>query len=249
MTVSTVVLSILTSIYVWITHRLLKETVDANNHFKNVSGKQLYSEVMPQLYASFEIVGDRINLVLTNTGNNACYDLEIHIFGVYDEKRINISQFIVDYVSENDRAKCSEVTTYNGSFSVWDYTNINIFMGGKGKKLPVYFFGRPGHCQVFFQFKDRLGNNYSQTFSYFLRDNSSEPIMDLLDVMPSVMEPTKQIYLGTFMKEAKNNAEVLETCPSHIQELLIYGNHSIKSSLLNNRPNSNIEERGCWFDL
>lgn len=90
---STVVLAILTGIYVYLTRKLVKLSDEANRRNQQAVREQIRVMIAPYLRCSVYQSRDELRFKLSNVGSGPAFDIDVLAIGHYSEEDLDISQF------------------------------------------------------------------------------------------------------------------------------------------------------------
>lgn len=136
----------------------------------SAQAKQQALNMLPSITCMLESMDGNPFVNVSNTSNNIGFDVEVILFGVYDQDSIRKD----DYINEFGRSGIfksigkPEITVNNeGFWCIYDIARFPIFPQKRKHRLNIGFKTLPGIIYLLIQFRDIEKNNYGQMY-YFV---------------------------------------------------------------------------------
>lgn len=233
---SSVILAILTGIYVLLTHKLLRENRQANEQQSRIL-------TLPHLCCNVNEKKDKLMLTIRNIGNVPACDIDILAVAVYFEENIDIPTFMADYVRTKYRNYALR-TDKEGKYGVYDHMVYAFFPFKKKIVTELSFPVCPEQTLTLLQYRSVLGVNYSSVYWFY---KSEEGIYKLGALDPNIITPSPRVNY-----DENSVLKTIDKCPipKHIKEsdFLNTWNHSIPPGYTIT-PFLGVEDRGEWHDI
>ncbi|HPJ82136.1 MAG TPA: hypothetical protein PL103_07965 [Saccharofermentans sp.] len=166
---ATVVLVFVTAVYVWLTHKLVQQSVRANDLSRETALKHYLSESCPIVFPSILRESGKPVIELSNAGKNPAYDIDVHVISLLHVEDIELDEFIQRDVREESKESCKIIANHllDGEiFGVQSRFAYYIFppMRKVIAELPDIQL-----CDMFcvlVQWRDTNGINYGRVFDF-----------------------------------------------------------------------------------
>ena len=245
--VLTLALVLLTGAYVFLTHRLIAHTKEANRENIAIQTLQARLAYFPKLSCRIVELGGRIVVTISNPCDHPAYDVEVFAIHSYDQDDVDVPTFSVNFLKEEGR-KLRVDPTDEGFYGVFDVMAYADFPGRKKVEVVLNTPIVPPYFHILIQFKDIIGYNYAQTY-WFFSDTPDDPHDYKLGAMnPAVPTPIPRIdrdpnSFSTFVMKDKSKVE------DYVDgEFLEFFKASFPSGYLKSATRD-VEDRGRWHDL
>jgi hypothetical protein len=161
---STLVLAILTGIYVYLTRKLVKSSNEANRQNQQAIKEQIRVMTAPYLRCRVYQSGDELRFKLSNIGNGPAYDIDFLALGHYSEEVFDISQFVAKN-SKGDliAPKLDEW----GFFHIYDRACYGYAFPKSEVDAPFAFHEHPKDLAILLQYRDLSDDNFVQIYWFF----------------------------------------------------------------------------------
>jgi hypothetical protein len=167
--VSTLVLTVLTAVYVFLTGnyvRLTSQALGENKHVNQLNqeafDQQLGIGIYPHLFLSTRLLPNKdVQLSLYNSGTTPAYDIDVPPLSIYDASK-DLTQFIMSHVRQDMRDRTRTIEgTERGTFGVYD--RLAYYIMPQQRRVDVTLGCPPGFKELYalVQFRDVLGTTTS----------------------------------------------------------------------------------------
>lgn len=168
--ISTLVLVILTGIYVYLTSKLVRSSIKANQQNQRAIREQIRVATAPYLRCNVYQLKDKVYFKLSNIGKGPAYNIDLLALGHYHGEDFDISQFTAKNVNGDLIApKLDE----EGFFHLYDRACYGYIFPRSEVNAPFAFPERPPYLSILFQYRDLSGDNFVQV--YYFSENYVGP--------------------------------------------------------------------------
>ncbi|PCF94940.1 hypothetical protein [Vreelandella nigrificans] len=193
--ISNIVLSILTAVYVVLTFRILKE-----NRRNNELGSY------PQLYCEVKVDGSEARLSVINRGNVPALDIGALVLAHYHEDDQDVMSFLNEFVGEGWPERKRIVNTFDGFYSVYDNFGFPVVPAGKQVSVRPGFPKMADQYLLLFQFRNIFGENFFQIYWFHLDHRNRHKGLTLGSVEPHGIARTSRItFTENYLLADKNS--------------------------------------------
>jgi hypothetical protein len=195
----------LTAAYVVYTNMLVQENRRANQQNREAVEKQFRLLTSAHLFCEVRSDGPDVVLAIYNTGNLPALDISVHVAGHYYAGDIDVPTFLATYVAREHRSKIN--LQGKDIYGVQHQSSFYRLQARKKRCLRLGFPTAPIGINILLQYRDVLGINYGQHFTFFDRlaqppeeGNDREFYLDSAD--PIVAAPIQRVrgWLGDEIK-------------------------------------------------
>lgn len=177
------------------TRQELSRTADAQEQTTKIMNEQIRLSNLPFLQYTSKIIRDEECLVISNQSDNPTFDVDIWMFITEDENTYPRQKFIDDWVADNEKhyLKLGDLI----DDQLWAISERGVYHSlPKNKKIiiPIDYPINDGAFELYIQFRDNLGNNYSQSIYFMAKNSNQSPFEDAIS-KPSIPTVTKRIDL------------------------------------------------------
>lgn len=165
--VTSVLLAILTAVYVVITKRLLDASVEANAQNKDLFRDNQRLQVYPHVSCHVDNTHGRLRFVLQNHGDSAAGDIDVLIVGTYSEGDLPLEEFCERYVAGKQDIKRGITSTDEGFYGIFHHYVYCSAPPHRQVNAALDFPVEPDTLYILLQFRDVLGNNYYRIYWMF----------------------------------------------------------------------------------
>jgi hypothetical protein len=246
--ISTPVLAILTGIYVYLTRKLVKSSIEANRQNQQATKEQVRAMTAPYLRCSIYQLKDKLHFKLSNIGNGPAYDIDLLAIGHYSDDEVDISQFVAkDSKGNLITPKLDE----DGLFHIYDRICYGHVFHRSEADAHFAFPERPMDLTILLQYRDISSDNFAQIYWFFESFIGPKRFYKLGACDPKVITVSPRIEFET--EPLKLVVEQSKELPNALTEASGY--HEFKSSFkvaVSSGyfvPDFEIEDRGEWTNI
>jgi len=246
---STVALAILTGLYVYLTRKLLKSSIEANRQNQLAIKEQVRAMTSPYLRCAVYQLKDKLHFKLSNIGHGPAYDIDLLMIGHYSEDEFDVSQFVTK------DSKGNLITTKLDEESNFHFFD-RIIYGYASPKTEVNasfaFPERPKSLSILLQYRDISGDNFAQIYWFFESWVGPKKFYKLGGCEPKVVTVSPRIGFETepfrrlVVEKGKKLPKALEKARGY-REFNKCFNFSVSSGSF--VPDFIIEDRGEWKNI
>jgi hypothetical protein len=256
--ISTIILTIITAVYVILTYFLL-------SHSKKNSERQENLLTMPYITCkirkvhgaiSEKVCGSSLYFSLINYGNQPAFDVEIWIIGISYDDDIDFQIFKSEYIIDSDYAQYAKEIVPTDE-DIWGISDVMLFPIIPMRNEMIESLKYPikiDSVHVVINYRNALKTNYTLTFwlnddgkSNFGQYESSEP-RDFSEATPRI----RFHYEGESRHDEsflKNLYKGKEKIPEFLKEFSELYEHSIPAGFIKGNDRVGCEGRGEFKDL
>ncbi len=173
--ISNLVLAILTGVYVWLTHRLVRQATIANQQTQEAFRRQFQLATYPHLTCSVQRGREgKTEIVLRNSGSLPAVDTDILLLATYYREPLDASAFIQQFVKSDSEYKKRLFDGEDGMYSVYNHIAYSEVPQGKQVTFNVQAPVLPDLIYVLLQFRDITGVNYARTYWFFGKEGGKQ---------------------------------------------------------------------------
>jgi len=206
------------------TREELKRAALAQEESSKSLSKQIRLTNFPYLEYDSQINDLEKCITIKNKTNNVAFDLVISIFSFVDESEYSYLKFIDEHISDVNKSRIPDLSLVDDS--LWSITEVGYYPNiSKNKKIiiPVKFPVDNGVYSVFIQYRDVLGNNYSNLIHFTAFENfetvDDKPFSGIR-IRPDYPVLTERVN----PYEVRNQQKKL---PDYVNQFIIYDKSSI----------------------
>lgn len=162
----------------------LTRTADAQEKTVFMMNEQLRLSNLPFLQYSSEVINRKDCLIIENESEHPAFDIDIWLFVTESEDEYPHKKFIEEWVSDKHKKKVKIEKLIDNE--IWGISERGIYHSfPKNKKIiiPVEYEIGNASFEIFVQYRDNLGNNYSQKIWFMAKGDYINPFQD------SIYEP------------------------------------------------------------
>lgn len=162
----------------------LTRTADAQEKTVFMMNEQLRLSNLPFLQYSSEVINRKDCLIIENESEHPAFDIDIWLFITENEDEYPHNQFIEEWVNDEHKEKVKIEKLIDDE--IWGISERGIYHSfPKNKKIiiPIEYEIGKGSFEIFVQYRDNLGNNYSQKIWFLTNGDYMNPFQD------SIYEP------------------------------------------------------------
>lgn len=247
--VPSLLLTLLTALYVILTYRLVRETRRATDLSQASIECQARLSIFPQLAASASRTAGKVVLELWNPGDSSSMDVDLLVVAVYDQETLAPDEFINRFVARAQRPQVKIRPNEDGFFGVYDHCCYALFPPHRKLRVQLALPLPPDTFHLLLQFRDLAGNNYIRHY-WFIRPiaTPASPRYSIGALDTAGFEPRPRITYAPrepFPLETEDNSPI----PDDIErEFLPSWTASVPSGQLVGIP-MDVEDRGDWTEL
>jgi hypothetical protein len=249
---SSVLLTIVTAIYVFLTYKLLNQTKELND-------KQMNLTTLPLLKCKItKIVGRNAGIhsydfKLINYGNQPGFDVDVFIIGVCCEEVCSIADLQSKYLKIP-----LDLTPFDSEFfGIYDRLLFPYFPSKTKMCEHITFPIEPDSFWVYVQYRNVLKTNFSQLFWFIENQKTNELSLGSALDERDITEPTPRLEIEIFdvINDKSKNApfnlisEKKDKIPEFLDEFRKIFSHSVSRGHLNNSDFVGCEGRGTFSDI
>lgn len=223
------------------TREELTRTADAQEKSVFMMTEQLRLSNLPFLQYNSKVISDKDCLLIYNESENPAFDIDIWLFITESEEDYKHKQFIENWVSEEIKSKL-KIELIDGQ--IWGISERGVYHSfPKSKKIiiPIDYVVGNKTFEIYIQYRDNLGNNYSQSIWFMNQDDILNPFQDAI-YKPSIPTVTDRIDLT-------NENLTKEMLPEIAKELIDLKKASIMGSYLTDNNFNGVEYRWEMSDV
>jgi hypothetical protein len=251
---TTLVVAVITGIYVYLTYKLLRESRKANEVNSSALERQFRISTLPHLYCDIK-VSDSTVLQILNVGKNPAVDVDVMTIGVIGEDELGVATLKKDYVSKGFQ-DLAPTPDEEGLYGISDRVVYSVFPFGKKVEVAKYFPITPSSIWVLLQYRDIFGINYSQLYWFTLSPFSKGKTFYVLSsIAPKKLESSERVDLiieevADMVAGSRLGVRGGAGLPEHVKEdFLGLWSHSIGQGALVIAPFEGPEGRGIWSNV
>ncbi len=216
------------------TREELKRTAIAQEDSAKSMSTQMRLANYPYLEFDSEFDNKEKYLTILNKNDNVAFDIEITIFSFILQTSYSYSKFISEYLTESYKNKKLDVSLVDNT--LWAISDFGFYPSiSKNKKIliPTQFPIDEGNYSLFIQYRDILGNNYSNLIhfnKYSDYETIDEKPFSGIRISPDYPKIADRIKL---YDEKTQNGDL----PNYVTEAILYKKASINLSMTNEIEN------------
>lgn len=233
--ITNIVLSLLTALYVILTFRILKE---------NRRNNELSAH--PQLYCEVKIEGGEARFSIINPGGIPAIDVGALILAHYHEDDQDVMSFLNEHVGEGWPERKRIVDTHDGFYSVYDNFDFPVVPAGKRVSVSPGFSKLTDQFLVLFQFRNFFGENYYQVYWFCSDHRNTNRRITLGSIQPPGIGRTPRI---TFTENHLVTVKKSPIPPCVEKDFSPFFKHSIPSGITKAGTLNGHETREVWSDV
>lgn len=242
----TLLLVILTAVYVVLTHRLTVQAKEASKDNIALQNQHARISFFPKLSCRVDQIGQKLVLKISNPCDHPAYDVEVFAVLGYDEESIDVPTFAVKYLHEKFRQHRVEPTA-DGFYGVVNFMAYADFPGRRRIEVPLDTPIIPNNFHLLIQFRDLIGYNYAQTYWFFSDGENGARNYKLGALTPIIPTPIPRIERDVNKLNSLKMADK-SLVSAHIdQEFNDLFVASFPSGYLIGTVRD-VEDRGVWHD-
>lgn len=245
---STLVLAILTGIYVYLTRKLVKSSNEANRQNQQAIKEQIRVMTAPYLRCNVCELDEKLGIKLSNIGNAPAYDIDLLILGHYYEEEVDITKFVAKDGNGN-------LIKFNldeeGFFHIYDRICYGYAFPRSEVSALLQFPERPSSVTMLIQYRTMSSDNYAQIYWFFENSDETKQFYKLGVCDPKVIQvsPRIEYELETLKLVVENNEEI----PAALKESTGYRefNDAFKFAVSSGYfvGGFDVEDRGEWKNI
>ena len=213
----------------------LTRSADAQEKSVFMMSEQLRLSNLPFLHYNSKKINHKNCLIICNESEHPAFDIDIWIFITESEANHAHKEFVENYVVEEHKSKIKLELLDN---EIWGISERGIYHSfPKGKKIiiPIDYDLDNGYFEIYIQYRDNLGNNYSQSIWFMNQGDIFNPFQDVI-YKPYIPTVTNRIDLT-------DEELTKDMLPEIAKELIDLKKASIMCSYLKNSDINNVEHR------
>ncbi len=244
--ISSIILTIITAVYVVLTKRLLDAARSANEQNRYLAQENQRLQLYPQMFCHAELKADEVFLCIQNLGSSAAVDVDILAVGQYFDEENPLDQFLLEYAAEDRVRNLSLAPTDEGFYGVSSRFVYASFPPRRQVTALLQFPVCPESLYILLQFRDVLGNNYFRVYWMFINGDDERYRIGAID--PQTAQPCPKISL----ESDSNRLAVEKGLPLPIQiqssHFASAWEHSLPAGFLVGWTRE-VEDAGEWLDV
>lgn len=199
------------------TREELKRTAAAQEDSAKSMVEQMRLSNFPYLECDSAYLGEEKCITISNKNENVAFDVDIYIFSFIAESYFPYDNFIRKYVIERYKNDLANLSLLDDT--LWGLTERGHYSSISKNRQIIIPFNFPidqGNYSVFIQYRDILGNNYSNNFDFTEFENyetTEDRPFSGIRVYPDFPQLTERIDFST-----ANDIE--EKHPPYIQGII-----------------------------
>lgn len=177
------------------TREELSRTADAQERSVFIMNEQLRLSNLPFLQYSSKIIKGKDCLIIKNESEHPAFDIDIWLFITESEDNHRLQEFIEKYVNDKHKEKIKIEKLIDDE--LWGISERGIYHSfPKSKKIiiPIDYKIGSGSFEIYIQYRDNLGNNYSQNIWFMSKGDTFNPFQDSI-YEPNIPTITNRIDL------------------------------------------------------
>ncbi|WP_053056807.1 hypothetical protein [Tenacibaculum mesophilum] len=226
------------------TRKELSRSANAHEHSLKMMNEQLRISSLPIFEYYSQSENGKKFIIISNNDNNPAFDIDIWIFKPVSKKNIKLKEFIAKFIKK-ERVNIIELEKFTNKelFYICERGVYNSFPKNKKIMIPIdYPFNDEDNdeekkCELFFQYKDALNNNYIQCIEFKSKESSVTPY-EYSIFTPSIPTVENKIELIEYFRKQNKNV------PTFVDKYFEMNNNSISASLIIGRNSTEVE--GKW---
>lgn len=213
------------------TREELKRTASAQENTAKSMAEQIRLTNFPYLDYNSEIYDDKKSIIISSKNDNVAFDIEINIFSFVEDSDYSLSNFIKKNIKKEYQEELKDIPLLDDT--LWGFSEIGYYPSlSKNRKIiiPFSFPIQEGNYGIFIQFRDVLGNNYSNTLNfteYANYETTKENPFSGIRIEPNYPLMTERLSLIKEMSE--------KNYPDHIKEVIKLKRSTFNINVLKNR--------------
>nr|WP_315232232.1 hypothetical protein [uncultured Flavobacterium sp.] len=219
----------------------LTRTADAQEKSVFMMTEQLRLSNLPFLQYNSKVINGKDSLIIYNESEHPAFDLDIWLFITESEENYKHKQFLEDWVTEEDRAKLKIELIDEEIWGISERGIYHSFPKSKKIVIPIDYPVEDDSFEIYIQYRDNLGNNYSQSIWFLNQRDILKPFQDAI-YKPSFPTVSERIDLTD-----ENLTE--DELPQIAKELVNLKKASVMGSYLINRNFNGVEYRWEMSDV
>lgn len=240
-TLSSLLLTILTAVYVFLTYRMMRESTQATSASQKAVEQLFRILTAPYLYCQVGTQDNRATLAVSNTGNAPAYDVDIFALGIYAEEDEDVHSFMVKY-ARPDFSGHPLSADDEGFYGVFDRCWYPIFPHRRKTDVELDFPVCPSSMHLLLQYRDSSGTNFS--YIYWLFKGLHDAVYRVGHIAPAQAIPSSRVL---FDLDRNLVVEGGQPFPEHVdKDFVSIWDHSIPSGWLITSSGTGVEDRGEW---
>ena len=252
---TSMLLAILTAIYVILTYRLVRESKrtndisrEASDRTREAANRQFQLATFPYVHCVATYERDKIILTIQNLGSIPASDVDVLAVASYSEHELQPQKFIDLYVDKESTLN-SRLFEGDEFYGVYDHMLYYLMPPNIQVKVPLHLPIPTDFVHVLLQFRDIVGVNYYRLYWFFAqREDHRRQRFQSGSVEPQTIELCDRIVFDTSDNLALKTEDG-SPLPKEVQgEFLSQWNASIPSGYTGGSY-PGVEDRGRWENL
>ncbi|WP_127846194.1 hypothetical protein [Psychroflexus aestuariivivens] len=216
------------------TREELSRTADAQEQTAKLMNEQIRLSNLPFLQYNSKIIRGKECLIISNQSDNPIFDVDIWLFITEAEFSYEHKKFIEDWVDERHKENLKIGDLIDDElWAICERGIYHSFPKNKRIIMPIDYPIGDRAFEIYVQYRDNLGNNYSQSIYFMDKNSNQNPFEDAIS-KPNIPTVTKRIDLTN-----KNLTE--EMLPEIAKGLVNLKKASIFCSYLKDREKIGVE--------
>jgi hypothetical protein len=162
------------------TREELSRTADAQEKSVFMMNEQIRLSNLPFLQYSSKVIRGINSLIIFNESEHPAFDIDIWLFVTENEEDYPHSVFIEKYIKDEHK---QNVNLDLIAEEIWGISERGIYHSfPKSKKIiiPIDYPIGTGSFEIYVQYRDNLGNNYSQNIWFMSQEDKLNPFRDAI---------------------------------------------------------------------
>jgi hypothetical protein len=248
---ATLVLVVLTGLYVFVTYRLARAAVEGNRIAREAFDQQSLVATYPQLACFASHKEGCVYLIIQNAGETPAFDVDAWVFLSYSAEEDDFRMFVERHVQEKHRGDVLStillrLVSTDGFFCISD--RMVYFTMSRKKQVEVVLSAPPGlpdSFDVFLQFRDVVGRNFYAVYWFYIGAGEAADRYRLGAVDPQDLGRWTRLEFTGFPSNEVVDPSGAEL-PEHFTRTV--WKSAISAGRLTTEWDG-VEDRGEWSDL
>lgn len=216
------------------TRKELKRTANAQEQSAKMMNEQIRLSNLPFLQYHSQVLKGKKCLMISNQSDNPTFDIDIWLFLTELDSSYPLSEFIDDWIKDDHEVKIKPKDLIDGDlYGICERAIYHSFPRNKKIIIPIDYPIGNGTFEIYVQYRDNLGHNYSQKIYFMGNKYDGNPFQDAISE-PNFPTVTERV---DFTHENLTEEDV----PEIAQDLVNLKNVSIFCSYLKNRDKIGVE--------